>query len=265
MILYENKLGNHLLSLLPKHELHYLRPAFKLLYLEHGTEIYKQDGFIHDVYFPLTAVLGLVVHTEDGRLIEGASVGNEGMVGLPIFLGSELQPSQVITQIPGEVIKINAKSFMQAAQPGSAVDLLFRRYTLYRLRSAKQTGVCNTMHSAEERMCHWLLAMQDRTERDDLMVTHEFLSESLGLRRQTVSITAATLQQAGLITYRRGLMRIENREGLEAASCECYQYMKDLFCRVTGVDTKGIACRNARNVMSRVARPSSKVLVKVSV
>lgn len=224
--------GNHLLDMLPDNEFKFVQSSSELVYLEHGFEVYRQDGPVQYVYFPKTVVFGLVVLSVDGKLIEGASIGNEGMVGLPIFLGVDFHPSQVVAQIPGEVLRMTSKAFMQAARPGMALDVLLRRYTLFRLRTAKQTGMCNTLHSAEERLCRWLLMMHDRTARSEFFLTHEFLSELLGLRRQTVSITAGTLQDAGLVTYRRGLIKVVDRNGLEATSCECYQYFKELLNRM---------------------------------
>jgi CRP-like cAMP-binding protein len=132
-------------------------------------------------------------------------------------------------QVPGEALQVPAAKLLQAAKPGSTLDRFLRRYTFYRLRYANQTGACNTLHGVEERMARWLLMTHDRAEKDEFLLTHEFMSELLGVRRQTVSIIAGTLQRAGLITYRRGLLRVLDREGLEAASCECYEVLKQMY------------------------------------
>jgi len=240
--------GNLLLDMLPADEYRFVQTSSHPVYLSLNDEVYRQDGPLLHVYFPTTVVFGLVVLTEEGRLIEAASVGNEGMVGLPIFLDVDFHPSRVVAQIPGEALQMSSNDFLHAARPGTALDVLLRRYTLFRLRAAKQTGVCNTMHSAEARLCRLLLTMQDRTDHDEFFLTHEFLSELLGLRRQTVSITAATLQSAGLVTHRRGLMRIVNRDGLKHASCECYQYMMELFDRMLGQAPR-LACSRSNHVV----------------
>ncbi len=141
--------------------------------------------------------------------------------------------------------RVPAASLGEAARPGTVLDRLLRRYTLYRLRCANQTGACNSMHAAEERMCRWLLMAHDRAGRDEFLITHEFLSELLGIRRQTISIVAGTLQRAGLICYRRGLLRVLDREGLEAASCECYGVMRQLYDPIVG-NRKGVEWEGAR-------------------
>jgi CRP-like cAMP-binding protein len=235
MTMHRSATGNRLLDLLPASELHYAQSASQSVALKHGCETYAQDDRVSFVYFPQTVVFGLVVLTAEKKVIEGASVGKEGMIGLPLFLGVDFHPSQVVAQIPGAALRMSATAFLHAARPGTVLDILLRRYTLFRLRTAKQTGACNTLHSAEARMCRCLLMMQDRSERDEFLLTHEFLSELLGLRRQTVSITAGALQRAGLVTYRRGVMRIVDRTGLQAASCECYEYMRELLVRTVGV------------------------------
>jgi CRP-like cAMP-binding protein len=129
---------------------------------------------------------------------------------------------------------VPAAAFLQVAKPGSALDRLMRRYALYRLRCADQTGACNTLHSVEQRLARWLLMAHDRTGRDEFRLTHEFVSGLLGVRRQTVSIVAGTLQRAGLITYRRGVLRVLDREGRAAAGCECYEVLKRLYGRIVG-------------------------------
>jgi CRP-like cAMP-binding protein len=184
------------------------------------------------VYFPTTGVFGVVLFLEEGKQVEGTTVGHEGMVGLPLFLGDDFHPFRAIVQVPGEAVEMPAATFLQAAQPGSALDRLVRRYTLYRLRCANQTGACNTLHAVEERLARWLLMTHDRAGKDEFLLTHESLSEVLGVRRQTVSIIAGTLQRAGLITYRRGVLWVLDWEGLEDASCECYEVLKQLYARI---------------------------------
>jgi CRP-like cAMP-binding protein len=154
------------------------------------------------------------------------------MVGLPAFLGLNFHPFKVIVQVPGEALQMSSTAFSQAATPGGTLDRILRRYTLYRLAGANQTGACNTLHPVEERMARWLLMAHDGGGKDEFFLTHEIMSELLGVRRQTISIIARTLQQAGLITYRRGILRVLDRTGLEAASCDCYRVLKTLYDRI---------------------------------
>jgi CRP-like cAMP-binding protein len=227
-----DRTGNRILDRLPGDESSRLLSSSQAVALPHGHEVYRQE--VPHVYFPTTGVFGVVIRMEEGKLVEGTTVGNEGMVGLPAFLGVDFHPFSVVSQVPGEAVQVPVATFLQAHQPGGTLDRLLRRYTLYRLRCANQTGACNTLHCVEERMSRWLLMAHDRAGKDEFLLTHEFLAELLGVRRQTVSIIAGTLQRAGFITYRRGVLRVLDREGLEAASCECYQAMKHLYDRIMG-------------------------------
>jgi CRP-like cAMP-binding protein len=226
------RIGNRLLNMLPKGELGPLLSSAQVVSVSHGQVVFQQGGPVPHVYFPTTSVFGIIVVVEEGKQVEGTTVGNEGVVGLLVFLGVDFHPFRAIVQAPGEGVQVPADTVLQAAKPGSTLDLLVRRYTLYRLLCANQTGACNTIHAVEGRMARWLLMNHDRAGKDEFCLTHEFLSELLGVRRQTVSIIAGTLQRAGLITYRRGVQRVLDREGLEAASCECYEVLKRLYKRV---------------------------------
>jgi CRP-like cAMP-binding protein len=157
------------------------------------------------------------------------TIGNEGMIGLSVALGLNSSPIRAIAQVPGESLEIPAPVFLKALKASGTLNRLVRRYTAYSLWSARQTVACNLLHSAEERMCRWLLMSHDRVEKDEFSLTHESLAEMLGVRRQTVTVIAGTLQKAGLLTYRRGLIRVVHREGLEAASCECYRVSSTFY------------------------------------
>ncbi len=231
--------GNQLLDLLPQDESSRLLSSSQVVSLPHGQVVFQQDGRMPHVYFPTTGVFGLVLVVEEGKQVEGTTVGKEGMVGLPLFLGVDFHPFRTVVQAPGEAVQVPAVTFLQAAKAGSTLDRLVRRYTLYRLRCANQTGAGNTLHAVEERTCRWLLMAHDRAGKDAFSLTHEFLAEVLGVRRQTVSIIAGTLQRAGLITYRRGALRVLDREGLEAASCECYAVLKQMYDRRQEVEDPG--------------------------
>jgi CRP-like cAMP-binding protein len=234
MALTANRTGNRILDLLPAEASSRLLSSSQAVSMPHGQEVYRHNGPMPHVYFPTTGVFGIVVLMEEGKLLEGTTVGNEGVVGLPAFLGVDFHPFSLVCHVPGEAVQVSAATFVQALKPGDTLDCLLRRYMLYRLRCANQVGACNTLHSVEERISRWLLMAHDRAGKDEFLLTHEFLSELLGVRRQTVSIIAGTLQRAGFISYRRGVLRVLDREGLESACCECYEAMKQLYDRIMG-------------------------------
>jgi CRP-like cAMP-binding protein len=181
------------------------------------------------VYFPTSGMCSVVAVTDDGKVVETATVGNEGMIGIPVLLGLDFSPSTAISQVSGTGLRMPAPSLLRALGAGGSLDRLLRRLIAFSLRYAYQTVVCNAQHSVEERMCRWLLMTQDRVGKEEFVLTQEFLAEMLAVRRQTVTVFAGTLQTAGFITYRRGVMRVISREGLEAASCECYQITKSFY------------------------------------
>jgi CRP-like cAMP-binding protein len=224
--------GNRLLDRLPAEEYQRLLPFWEKVNLPHGQEICRQNGPMSHVYFPTSGMCSLVGATDEGKVVETATVGNEGMIGIPVLLDLDFSPSTAVSQVSGKGLRMPAPVFLGAMKRAGALDRLLRRFIAFSLRYAYQTVVCNAQHSVEERMCRWLLMTRDRVEKNEFVLTHEFLAEMLAVRRQTVTVFAGTLQTAGFITYRRGLMRIINREGLEAASCECYEITKSYYDRI---------------------------------
>jgi CRP-like cAMP-binding protein len=177
-------------------------------------------------------MISLTVLMEDGKEVEAATIGNEGMVGLSVAQDLDFSPTKAISQISGEGFRISVSAFLQALKRGGTLDTLVRRYAAYSLRYASQTIACNLLHSAEQRMCRWLLMCRDRVEKEEFKLTHEFLAEMLGVRRQTVTVIAGTLQTANLITYHRGVIRILEPKKLKDASCECYSVTKAFYDRI---------------------------------
>jgi CRP-like cAMP-binding protein len=229
-----NQMGNRLLNRLPKNEYKSLVRSEKAVSLAHGDEVYQEDGLggLSHVYFPTSGMISLTVLMEDGQEVEAGTIGNEGMVGISVAHGLDFSPTKAISQISGEGLRIPVSAFLKAMKPGGTLDKLVRRFTAYSLRYANQTVACNLLHSAEQRMCRWLLMCRDRVDKEEFVLTHEFLAEMLGVRRATVSVIAGTLQKASLITYHRGVIRILNRKGLEDASCECYGVIKAFYDRI---------------------------------
>ena len=227
---------NRLLDRLPTGEYKALTDSQKDVMLTSGEEIYRADnpGGLQHVYFPTSGMVSLTIRMVDGKEVEAATIGNEGFVGLPIALGLDYSPMRAITQISGEGVRVTANAFLRAMKPGGMLDSLVRRYAAYSLRYANQTIACNLLHSIEHRLSRWLLMSHDRVRSNVFSLTHRFLAEMLGVRRQTVTVIAQSFQKAGLISYRRGVLEVLNRKGLEAASCECYGVITSFYRRIMG-------------------------------
>ncbi len=224
-----NRTGNRLLDRLPRKEYKSLLPQLETISLAREEEVYRQNSPLSHVYFPTNGMFSTVILMEDGERIEAIPIGKEGMVGVPAVLGLDFSPVTTTLLVPGECLRLPAASLLQAVKPGRELDRLLRRYAAFSLRYANQSVACNALHSVEERMCRWLLMTQDRVEKDEFWLTHELLAAMLGVRRQSVSVVAGTLQKAGFIAYQHGVMRVLDRDGLEGASCECYGVTETLY------------------------------------
>jgi CRP-like cAMP-binding protein len=225
---------NRLLAALPQSELEQLLPYLQLVSLEFKQIIYAIAEPIEQVYFVESGVISLLATYEEGGLVEIATVGNEGLVGLSIFLEVDQVPAEAIVQVPGTALRMQAEVFRREVVPGSTLYRLLQRYTQGMFNQIAQTAVCNRVHSIEERFCRWILMTHDRVDSDEFPLTHEFLSNMLGVRRASVSVAAAAIQKAGLIQYRQGRMKILDRVGLEDNACECYQIIKREYARLLG-------------------------------
>jgi CRP-like cAMP-binding protein len=188
--------------------------------------LYRANGPIDHVYFPTSGVLSLIVIMADGGSVEVGTVGNEGFLGTPILLGADRSPTQVFCQVPGSSRRMRADVFVDEIAKSPAFRRACLRYTQGLLAMTAQSTACNKLHPVNERCARWLLITHDRVPGDEFPMTHEFLAMMLGTRRASVTVAAGTLQQAGLITYHRGHIRVLDRPGLEAASCECYALVR---------------------------------------
>ena len=229
-----NPVGNNLLASLPKEEYKRLLPQLETVPLSLKQPLYRLNEPIEYVYFPNSGVVSVVSLLKDGRIVEVATVGNEGMIGTPILLGVDRILAETFVQIPGDGLRMKVDVFRREVPLGSPLHSLLLRYTQALMNHLMQSVVCNQMHSVEQRCCRWLLLTQDRVESDEFPMTQEFLSQMLGVRRASVSVVAATLQRAGLIRYHRGKIKVLDRQGLEAGSCECYQVVKQEYIRLLG-------------------------------
>jgi CRP-like cAMP-binding protein len=221
-----NRGENQLLSLLPARERKRILARCERISLDIKTVLYKENGPITHVYFPLGGMVSLVLNTQDGQTIEVGTIGNEGMVGTPLVLGSEKSHVEAMVQVSGELLRMTAKDFRTEFKRSSALRDVAHRFTQALMNQISQSVVCNRIHPVEERICRWLLMTHDRVGLDDMGLTQQFVSQMLGVRRPSVTVVAGGLRKAGLIRYSRGKVAILNRKGLEAGACECYQIVK---------------------------------------
>lgn len=224
VVLAENS-SNQLLEALPPTARDRWFASLIPSFLEIKTVLFEPGQVIEHVYFPLNGVISLVTPLEDGAIVEVATVGNEGIVGVPLVLGGSLAV-RAISQVAGWVLKMEAAAFDEAIQAEPAVRSILADYLQALFGQVAQAAACNRLHSNEERLSRWLLMSHDRVGVDEFLITHEFLGQMLGSRRATVTLSAGILQAAGLIKYRRGVVTIVDRPGLAAVACECYAVIK---------------------------------------
>ena len=225
---------NRLLAALPTKEYERLKPLLKPVSLGLKESVYKADEPINFVYFPLVGVISLVITMQDKGTIEVGTIGNEGFVGTPVFLGADKSPTTAFCQVPGDALRMAADDFRREVGKAGPFQDMIRRYTQAVMNQISQTVACNHLHSVQERMCRWLLMTHDRAGGDEFPLTQEFLAQMLGVRRPSVTVVAGILQQAGLIQYHRGRITILKREELEEGACECYAVVQREFDRLLG-------------------------------
>ena len=200
--------ANRILALLPDSEYEHLVSLLEPVSLALKEILYQPNGAIPYVYFPLNMVTSLVIKMQDGQVVEAATVGKEGMVGLPIFLGAQTFAGQAFTQIPGEAMRLQADIFKEEVAHGGSLHNALHHYTQALFTQVAQSAACNRIHTIDQRCARWLLMTHDRVEADQFSLTQEFLSEMLGVRRASVSEVASRLQKEGLIQYSRGEIAI---------------------------------------------------------
>lgn len=223
---------NHLLAALPEKDLAEWVPHLEEIEMPLGQVVYESGNKPSYVYFPTTAIVSLLYVMEDGGSAEIAVVGNEGIVGISLFMGGESTPSRAVVQSAGRGFRLRASTMMlQFNQAGPAMHLLLR-YTQALITQMSQTAVCNRHHSLDQQLCRWLLLSLDRLQGDDLVMTQELIANMLGVRREGVTEAAGHLQKAGLIKYQRGHITVIDRKGLEARTCECYAVVKKEYDRL---------------------------------
>lgn len=223
---------NQVLAGLDKSEYRELFSQLERVSLNLGEVVYEADGPIEHVYFPETAVFSMLATMEDGRTVEVGPIGNEGMVGLRVALGAMTTPDRVLVHIPGKALRVNARALKAELISGrTTLSQNLTRYMRMLLGMTARTCACYKLHSLEQQLARWLLTMNDYVGRE-LRLTHDLIALTLGVRRAGVTVAANSFRNNGLIDYRRSNIQVIDRDGLEAAACECYHAVKAQYDRL---------------------------------
>jgi len=223
---------NQLLSALPDAEWQRWLPLLEAVELPLGEVLYESGSTLSHVYFPTTAIVSLLYVMQDGASAEIAVVGNEGIVGISLFMGGGSTPSRAVVQSAGKGFRLKAHVLKEEFNRAGPVLHLLLRYTQALITQMAQTAVCNRHHSLDQQLCRWLLLSLDRLQGNELVMTQELIANMLGVRREGVTEGALKLQKAGLISYKRGRILVLDRQGLEQRSCECYAVVKKEYDRL---------------------------------
>jgi CRP-like cAMP-binding protein len=225
---------NRLLARLPPDQYERLRPLLQPVEFPLGEVVYEFGGELDYVFFPTTSIVSLLYTMENGTSAEMGLTGNEGVVGIALFMGGGTMPNRAVVQSAGDALRMKAKVLQAEFALGGKFQQLLLRYTQALITQISQTAVCNRLHSVEQQLCRWLLLSHDRVQADELIMTQELIADMLGVRREGVTVAAGRLQDAGAISYLRGRIQILDRQRLEETVCECYRVVKDEFDRLLG-------------------------------
>jgi CRP-like cAMP-binding protein len=223
---------NHLLAALPAAEFERLAPHLELVPMPLGEFLYGPGTQLQHAYFPTTAIVSLHYVMESGASAESAGVGNEGVVGISLFMGGDTTPSSAVVQTAGHGYRLESRLLKQEFDRAGLMQRLLLRYTQALITQMTQAAACNRHHSVEQQLCRWLLLTLDRVPIRELVLTQELIAGMLGVRRESVTEVAGNLQRAGFIQYRRGHMSVLERSGLERSACECYAVIKKALGRL---------------------------------
>ncbi len=223
---------NHLLAALPTADLKRLSQDLELVPMPLGEALYESGERLQHAYFPTTSIVSLLYVMEDGASAEIAVVGNEGILGISLFMGGETTPSRAVVQSAGYGYRLKAQRLKEEFNQGGAVLHLLLRYTQALITQMTQTAVCNRHHSVRQQLCRWLLLSLDRLPGNELIMTHELIANMLGVRREGVTEAAGNLQHDGMIRYSRGHITVLDRPKLEQAVCDCYAVVKKEYDRL---------------------------------
>src|ERR671913_26846 len=218
---------NRLLAALPTDEYERLLPQLADVSFDLGEVVYEFGGHLDYVYFPTTAIVSLLYTMENGATAEMGLTGNDGVVGIALFMGGETMPNRAVVQSAGDAVRMKAKVLQAEFASGGRFQRLLLRYTQALITQISQTAVCNRLHSVEQQLGRWLLLSHDRLDTDELIMTQELIADMLGVRRGGVTVAAGDFQDAGAISYVRGHIQILDRQKLEETVCECYRVVKN--------------------------------------
>jgi CRP-like cAMP-binding protein len=223
---------NYLLAALPAAEFEPLAAHLELVPMPLGESLYEPGGQLQHAYFPTTSIVSLHYVMASGESTESAGVGNEGVVGISLFMGGNTTPSSAVVQTAGHAYRLKSRLLKQEFDRAGLMQRLLLRYTQALITQITQTAACNRHHSIEQRLCRWLLLTLDRVHSHELIMTQELVASMLGVRREGITEAAGNLQRAGFIRYRRGHIEVIERAGLEASACECYAVVKKEMSRL---------------------------------
>ncbi len=232
MASFDSPNQNHLLAALPAAEFERLAAPLELVPMLLGEMLYEPGGQLQHAYFPTTAIVSLHYVMETGASAESAGVGNEGVVGISLFMGGDTTPSSAVVQTAGHAYRLERGLLMREFNRAGLLQRLLLRYTQALITQMTQTAVCNRHHSVEQQLCRWLLSTLDRIPSRELVMTQELIASLLGVRREGITEAAGKLQHAGFIRYRRGHITVLERDGLETLACECYAVVRNELKRL---------------------------------
>ncbi len=225
---------NHLLAALPAVEFDRLMKSLNPVKLTLGEVIYESGEQLEYIYFPTTAIISLLYIMENGSTAEIGMAGNDGLVGIALFMGGSTTPNRAVVQSAGNAFRMRSKALKFEFDLVGGFHNILLRYTQYLMTQISQTAVCNRLHSVEQQLCRWLLINHDLLQSNKLIMTHDLIADMLGVRREGVSIAAGHLQKKNLIKYVRGTITMLDRKGLQSAACECYGVVKEEYDRLLG-------------------------------
>jgi CRP-like cAMP-binding protein len=225
-------LKNHLLAALPEEDFRAIEPHLKMVKLELGTVLYESGDALDSLYFPTSCIVSLLYVMENGATAEIGVVGNDGVLGVALFMGGGTTTNRAVVQSSGTACTMAVREVMAEFAKGGRFQGLLLRYTQALITQISQTAVCNRLHSVEQQLCRWLLLSHDRLDNDELVMTHDLISNMLGVRREGVTLAAQKLAAKKLIKNVRGTIMIIDRQGLEDAVCECYDVVNKEYNRL---------------------------------
>lgn len=230
----DSELMNHLLAALPEDELGRIKKNLEPVTFPLGEVVYESGELLEFIYFPTTAIISLLYIMENGSTAEIGMTGNDGLVGIALFMGGSTTPNRAVVQSAGNAFRLRSRDLKSEFQLAGKFQQLLLRYTQYLMTQISQTAVCNRLHTVEQQLCRWLLINHDLLQTNKLIMTHDLIANMLGVRREGVSIAAGHLQRKKLISYVRGTITMLDRDGLINNACECYQVVKDEYDRLLG-------------------------------